>query len=176
MSDSPTRKRQRYTDQQQAEALALVQANGGDTAATSAATGIPEATLRAWRDGERRPPVVQLCSEKKEALAEQFEALAERAVQVADAKVESASARDAAVIAGIATDKALLLRGEATAIVQHQDDARLAELRARYVEAQRVAREELGFELPALPPAPGEPAVLAPALPPAPPATGSGRR
>src|SRR5690606_36911180 len=40
----------KYTDAQRAEALAALQANGGNLSATSRATGIPIRTIARWRD------------------------------------------------------------------------------------------------------------------------------
>ena len=142
--------RRLYSDRERGEALAALEANRGNVKATAEALGIPGQTLRQWHQGERhaldkmrgldtdrevreaaeRDPALRDALKSK--LADGFEALAAKAIGVAHDKVEDASAYQAALIAAIATDKALLLRGEATTIVSTADAERLAAFRARY--------------------------------------------
>lgn len=132
--------RTRYSDAEQAAALAIVAAHAGSTRVASEETGIPETTLRHWRNQTRRParnPV--LVGAAKSALADDWEECAAEGVRVAMHKLPEASAAQAAVIAGIATEKMLLLRGEPTQITEHQDSELLAALRATYGQARAAA-------------------------------------
>jgi transposase-like protein len=109
----PTVSRQRrYTDEDAIQALAVLAEQGGNVAATSRATGIPEQTLRDWRDGNVYVPPPEVVAKRKRAQAETWDDLQSAGVARALEKLSSASARDAAVIAGIAADKAAQLRGE----------------------------------------------------------------
>ena len=110
MNAKPTIRRRIYTDQEQADALAALQANGGNVNRTAAALGIPEPTLRMWASGTRRPFDRALYEQSKTALADRFEAIISQAIGVVQEKLPDASAAQAAVIAAIATDKMLLLR------------------------------------------------------------------
>lgn len=124
--------RRRYSDVEQGEALAALTANGGNVLRTAAVTGIPETTLRQWARGVCRPLPAELREQKKSELAERFEAMAFAAVEVVADKLEQLQPYQAALVAGICTDKALLLRGEATSIHETRDDARLEEFHRLY--------------------------------------------
>ena len=131
-SHTPGRKRQRYSDVQQAAALATLEANAGNVAATARATGIPEDTIRSWVKGERRPYDPALVQDAKRALADKWDAITESALAVCAEKLPKASAAQAALIAGLGTDKSLILRGEPTSITSTAEDERLALFRERY--------------------------------------------
>ena len=152
------RKPRRYSDEDRANALAALAANGGNVNRTAEQLGIPEATVRAWANGDRHPEASQACEQKKPALADQFQALAEKLVGIAAEKADKLNAKDAVIAAGVAVDKARLLRGEPTQINEERDDDRLAEFRRRYgaedapVDAGADARQQ-----PADPPPPDDP-------------------
>lgn len=119
----------RYSTEEQASALATLAENDGNIAATSRATGIPPQTLRQWRDAVVSVPSPDLVEQQKLTRAARWDEVADAGLDQALEKLPEASARDAAVIAGIATDKALLLRGQPTSITERRDDPRIAELR-----------------------------------------------
>lgn len=138
-----TRPQRRYSDAEQAEALAALAANGGEIAATSRETGIPEATLRHWRDGDCRPCPPELVARKRESLARGIEKLARRVLKrnlkaAADADTPL-SLRDGAVVLGICVDKVAQLRGESGggASITVNVDARSVTLTADDVAAAR---------------------------------------
>jgi hypothetical protein len=107
--------RRKYSDQERAEALAALAANGGNVYRTSRQLGIPRKNLERWAAGEAvHPDVAEMAHEKKATLAERFTALAEKLVGVADAKAHELNAKDAVIAAGVAVDKARLLQGEST--------------------------------------------------------------
>lgn len=129
---------QQYTAQGQIDALAALAENNGNIAATSRQTGIPEQTLRHWRDGTVRVPSPELVEQQKLIRAAKWDEVQDCAVDQVIAKLPEASAYHAALIGGIACDKAAVLRGEATAIVEHRDDARRARLAERYGQLHPV--------------------------------------
>lgn len=124
-----------YNDTEQAEALAVLTACNGSARIASEKTGVPAQTLRQWRDGTRRPLTPagdSLRAENTARLGDRFERVVNDMLDILDGNLEGIKPAQAAVIAGIATEKMLLCRGQATSIVQHQDDARLTALEAQY--------------------------------------------
>lgn len=130
--------KRRYTDKDQADALAVLAAHGGSARAASAVTGIPEATLRAWRSGIRRPAQRQLCAESNAELAERFDGVVHEMIDIVENGLDKISPSQAAIIAGIFTDKMLVLTGQATVIHANQDDERLALFRQNYGKLHQV--------------------------------------
>ncbi len=135
------RGRRMYSDADIAEALAHLRANGNNVLATAQALGIPESTLRAWNDGDRRARAVaeldpHLCEQVKQRLAQRAQGVAERMLtRLETADLEGVNVRDAAVVFGIAVDKMQILRGEASAIVESRNpeqEARADAIRSRY--------------------------------------------
>jgi hypothetical protein len=131
-----TREQRRYTDAEQAQALAILTENNGNCAVTSRVTGIPERTIRSWKTGQIRPVEgtdrQELAVKERAERAERWGNVLDQALDVVEEKLPEASARDAAVIAGIASEKHLLLRGEATSITETRDDSRIRALAERY--------------------------------------------
>lgn len=112
-------KRQRkYTDDERAAAMALLESFGGNVAKTARQSGFPENTIRNWRDGKGMVPP-EVVANKKDDLADLFEREAIGALGMAAAKRESASYRDLVTGAAIAADKIQLLRGEPTERIAH---------------------------------------------------------
>ena len=108
--------RRRYSDEDKASALAALKANGGMAGRTAKQLGIPLTTLRHWRDGQGIAFDAELGRRKESDAAQEYEDIAELARQRAKAALPDASAYQAAIVAGTFTDKARLLRGEATEI------------------------------------------------------------
>jgi transposase-like protein len=105
-------RQRRYTDAEQAEAMAALVANAGNCARTAQETGIPERTIRSWKRGEARPTDTpdrqELAAVKREQLTRGVRKLTNRilrkVLKVAgdDSPV---SLRDGMVALGIAVDK-----------------------------------------------------------------------
>jgi len=110
--DTPRRKHRRYSDADQAEALAALDANGGNVVATARATGIPRTTIQAWKDGSIHPPPAELRQQKKLALADSLDRLAKKMFAQAQRKVKDMSGRDAVIAGAVLLDKSAMLRGE----------------------------------------------------------------
>lgn len=123
----------KYTDAQRAEALAALQANGGNLSATSRATGIPFSTIKRWRD-EPDPRLAELGEEKKADLGDRLESIANALVDAIPEKIADAPLNHVSVALGIAIDKLRLLRGEATEVTEVRGSDAKREL------AERIAR------------------------------------
>lgn len=92
----------------------------GGAAAASQSTGIPESTIRLWMD---KPEYAELRAKTDEDLATGFLALAHLALGgLMDAiRSHQVEPRDLAVALGIATDKRLLMSGQATSRYEAKD-------------------------------------------------------
>lgn len=111
-------KRRRYSDDERANAVAAVAANGGNINGTAAKLGVPEKTLENWVKSVVHPESAIVGEQKKPLLADQFESIATKLVGIADRKAEDLNAKDAMIAAGVAVDKMRLLRGQSTAITE----------------------------------------------------------
>lgn len=147
----PTRRR--YSDEERAEALAALAANGGDLAATARQLGLPRKTLEGWARGRTPAPAADLRHEKKASLADRLDELAH--ALVGDLLTDRvASYKDKALSMGIAIDKARLLRGQPTAITDHTHRPDLS----RLTDAELEALEALAARVNPQPGATGPPA------------------
>lgn len=136
--ETATRAWTRYSTEQQAAALAVLAENGDNAAAASRETGIPETTIKEWRAARTSLPPANLVAEMKAQRADQWDKLQDAGIARALEKLPEANARDAAIIAGIAVDKAALLRGESGPAADPETLARLELFRARYAQAQQL--------------------------------------
>lgn len=113
---------------------AIVAAEASSVLAASEQTGIPESTIRYWLD---QPEFANLRENAREAMAEEARVVARLAWQQLGKAVQSGNLepRDLIMAAGMATDKSLLLSGEATArtetrtLTEGMDDHERATLR-----------------------------------------------
>jgi transposase-like protein len=106
------RKRQ-YSDADKAVALVAIDGNGGNVKRTAIQLGIPHKTLDDWAKGRNQnPAVAELHTRKKGSLADKFENLAHLLVDAMPEKIAKATLSQCAITSGIATDKAIRLRGE----------------------------------------------------------------
>lgn len=159
--------KRRYSDDERAQALAALAANGGNVSGTARSLGVPTDTLRHWAKGKRHPEAAKMAEEKKAPLADLFELFVSRVLSLTtDADIQGATLRDRFTAAGIAIDKARLLRGEPTAISEEREDGRVAEFRKRYAavlggDAPADPGTDYGPEpVPAAPDAHGPPDTL----------------
>jgi hypothetical protein len=138
--------KRRYTDEARSNALAALAANGGNVARTAAELGIPEATLRAWANGDRHPEALQMCEQKKGPLAEQCDAVAWALAGLMESAARRAAADGRvdkiATAFGILVDKAQLLRGEPTSRTETTGvpDSRVSERIASLLDSLRERR------------------------------------
>ncbi len=141
---------QNYSERERGVALAALDANGGDVSATSRAVNVPRQTLTQWRDETRAPVPPEVRHAERERMALACERVAWRLLRRTNKKIKDMSGAQAALAFCQIVDKCLLLRGEATAITQHQDDERLAALQGIY-GALRAAATALPPSAPAHP-------------------------
>jgi hypothetical protein len=114
--DENTKPRLRYSDQERADAMMVLAANGGNLSATAIDTGIPYHTLRHWAAGDRHPEAIQMAKEKMPPLADRLEEIASLLAEGMDdpVKIRKAPLNQIAVALGVLIDKVRLLRGQAT--------------------------------------------------------------
>lgn len=101
--------RRRYTNAQRAQAVAEAEVNGLTRA--SEKTGIPLTTIDYWLD---KPEFVELRSKTREEMRDGFRVLVHKAQERLEALVPTMEPRDLTILLGVATDKGLLLAGDAT--------------------------------------------------------------
>jgi transposase-like protein len=138
--------KRRYTDTFRAEALAMLAANGGALERTAKQLGIPEATLRCWANGTRHSEAVQMCAEKKAALADRLEDLAHALLDslARPEKRKAASLQQTATTFAIAVDKMRLLREQPTFIGTPGPDPRTMSEAELHAEIESLRRERAG--------------------------------
>lgn len=99
---------------------AVLAADMTNPLAASEATGIPRTTLRQWLE---KPEYATLRQNAREAIAEEAMVVARLAWQALGDAIRAGlvEPRELISAAGVATDKASLLAGEATARTEHRD-------------------------------------------------------
>lgn len=114
----PGQTRRRYTKAE--KAAAIVAATAASTVAASEQTGIPRTTIQYWLD---QPEFVALRQNAREAIAEEAQVVARLAWAALATAIRSGQldGRDLVMAAGMATDKAQLLNGGATARTESRD-------------------------------------------------------
>lgn len=135
-----------WSDDEKANALAALAANGGNVAATAKQLGIPRITLTHWANGDHVSNDVSKNGQvKKVLLADRLEALAIKLVDAASGKITDANLKDTLVSLGVAVDKMQLLRNRPTEItndVSHLSDSELdTEIAERERELLRQATQ-----------------------------------
>jgi hypothetical protein len=139
--------RRRYSDEERANALAALAANGGNVDRTARQLGIPAKTLENWAKGDRHPESAEMGERKSGSMADALEGVAWKLLDALPGKVEKASLSHTATAMGIAIDKCRLLRGEPTAINrQEMDDLSDAELDERIRDLEAKLRDPAGRE------------------------------
>ena len=108
--------RRHYSDEERANALAALKANGGNVKRTALQLGIPHKTLDNWAKGVNHPGAAELGNRKTADMAAALEDVAWKLLDAIPGKVEKAPLNHTATALGIAIDKARLLRGEPTSI------------------------------------------------------------
>jgi lambda repressor-like predicted transcriptional regulator len=110
--------RKAYSNDEKAEILAALDANGGNLKRTARETGLPINTLRRWRDGQGiNEEVIQLRPQKRGILADMYEDEINAIFVTLPTKREEATYQQLATAAGIFTDKMRLLRDLPTEII-----------------------------------------------------------
>ncbi len=110
-----------YSDEEKADALLQLAANGNNFYRTARETGIPRATLKLWQSGAVHPDVSHICQGKREPLAERLEALAHKCLDILPGKIDTATASQIAFTLGMSVEKMRLLREQSTANVRNDN-------------------------------------------------------
>lgn len=130
--------RRAYTDEQKAEALAVLKANAGNITRTAQHTGIPRKTLAEWSKGNHvSAQAEEMIEEKVDELADKLEKIAHMITDSMPEKIERAGLRDASVSLGVVIDKRNLLIGKPTSISENRTD------KARYETAIQQMMDEM---------------------------------
>ena len=109
-----------YTEQQRADTLIALEANGGNILRTSEQMNVAEATIRAWvaesRDQKTDLAVAanELLPATREAFKNRLTSLRDKVLGHLEVNFEDLSARESVVALGILIDKVELLEGNAT--------------------------------------------------------------
>jgi transposase-like protein len=112
-----------YTDDDRARAVVMYQANGGNAKRTAHLLGVSRSTLRGWvgkdsagsTNGTARIPPTELVQDRSRELGDRLEDVAALAIgEGMEEAILRSSGKDRAVIAGIAIEKAQLLKGKPT--------------------------------------------------------------
>ena len=120
--------KRRYSDEDRANALAALAANGGNVSKTARDLDIPEPTLRCWATGERHPEALQMRDGKMADLADRLEEVAWKLSDAIPGKIGKASLKDTAISLGITVEKMRLLRDKPTSISKDATEPDLSAL------------------------------------------------
>ena len=132
-----------YTDEQRADALAVLKSNGGNLSQTERETGIPKGTLRYWRENSSNAAPIELQTQKTESLRGELESVAYRLVRKLSERLNDTDAgvQQLATSLGIVIDKLQLLEGkptERTAVVSELTNEERTERIAALFDAARA--------------------------------------
>lgn len=116
--------RRTYSDDDRAAVFIALTVHDGNVARSSRETGVPEQTVRDWKDLWERegiPPELQhLVQQQASDFAGRVEKTRDKALTLLDQKLPEMSGRDLATTVGILTDKALRARGLDIKTVKHE--------------------------------------------------------
>jgi transposase-like protein len=112
--------KRRYSDEEKAQALAILYANNGNIAEAQRQLGIPYRTLANWaaeeREGQTHAAIANIGNQKKSDLAQRLEEIARELADAMPDKIQAATLQQVATSMAIAIDKMQLLRGAPTSI------------------------------------------------------------
>lgn len=106
--------------------------------AAERATGVPESSIRRWRDD---PELAKYIDKTREELADGAQMMAHRALEKISASLDRFEPKDLVTLFGVMVDKTQLLSGGATARTEARDITGTisdAELTAAILEAEQV--------------------------------------
>jgi len=114
--------------------------HGGNAEAASRDTGIPATTLRGWKT-QFVDEFVEVRREKRTDFIDEVWETAKEAVKQVKAKIKEASAKEAAIIAGIFIDKALVMGGEPDTIGEMRVSEHRSDVERKLREAVEASPE-----------------------------------
>lgn len=127
--------KQSYNDQEKATALLFLETNDGNIVRTSKQTGVPQQTLRQWRDGLHvNTAIAEIKEIKREEMHLRMEETMHLLIDAIPGKIEDAKLSEVSLALAQITDKRQLLTGNATSINEtrpgsvEERDAKLMEI------------------------------------------------
>ena len=132
---------QPYSPEDVERGIQALAEHGGNAAAASRQTGIPATTLRGWKT-QFVDEFVEVRREKRTDFIDEVWAAAKEAVKQAKDKLKEATAKEAAIIAGIFIDKALVMGGEPDTISETRVRDVRSEIERKLCEAVDDSPEE----------------------------------
>lgn len=123
----------RWSEDDKARALAALDANGGNVKGTSRQLGIPQSTLRGWRNGiGTNATVTKKRDENARELKEEMRDLVYLLLEKLPDKLDKASAKEMMVGLGIAVDKLQLLEGKPTGHIKQSGELVVSNAREQF--------------------------------------------
>lgn len=113
-----------YSDKEKGEALAVLDANGGNVSLTAKQTKVPRATLQEWVAGRVSAEVPDIRQEKKEELRDIFERLTRKGLAHLESNIASGKFGEVSLAVCQWVDKMQLLGGKPTAITENRGENR----------------------------------------------------
>ena len=110
-----------YTEQDQARVYVALASNDGNVKRTARETGVPEATVRRWRDDWKRygPPDQEAVDEALGDFAERAESVRWKALVELEKKLPGAKPSELITVVGVLDDKITRAKGLATSRTDH---------------------------------------------------------
>ncbi len=103
-------KKRKFSDEEKACILAVLAANNGNASKTARQSGVLRQTINRWKNGVGvNDAVAKMLHIKKEEMRDLYQLIAVKALGQLQYRLEDCSAYELVVIAGISTDKILLL-------------------------------------------------------------------
>jgi transposase-like protein len=134
--------KRQYSDAQKAEALAALDANGGNVKRTASLLGIPHKTLDDWsKELGINDDVAEIRAGKRGDLADRLEGIAHVLLDSIESKIPDANLSNVSVSFGIAVDKMRLLREQPTSITAALTDDERADRVASLLDRARARRD-----------------------------------
>lgn len=133
--------RRKFSDQQKSDALAALDANGGNVNLTATQLGISESTLRSWAKNRGVNADVALLREQKRIdLSIRLKDIAHQILDILPDKLKDSNTQQLATALGIVVDKSQLLDNKPTerheVIDNLSDDERVARIAAIFDRAR----------------------------------------
>lgn len=112
-----------YSDTEKANTLIALEANGGCVRETSRQLGIPEQTIKEWRNGRIHPDIAKISLESRATIADRLEEIAHLLIDDISRpeKIAITPLKEVSIALGISIDKMRLLREQPTSIRSNQD-------------------------------------------------------
>jgi transposase-like protein len=112
-----------YTDQQKAEAFALLEVNEGNIKRTARDLGLPASTIRRWRDdwnADKNLPSIEDIAQVTGNFLNDAERVRDLALRELERKLPNATAAQLVTVVGVLDDKIARAKGINDRVVEHK--------------------------------------------------------